>query len=97
MSKLAAVPVLVLSAALLTAPAAAHATTAAVTYYVDSSTGNDSANGTSSATAWRSLAKVNGFPFDPGDRISFKRGGSWTGTLRLSRSGTEGNPIVVQA
>lgn len=97
MSKLAAVPVIVLSAALLTAPAAAHATTAALTYYVDSSAGNDSADGKTSATAWRSLAKVNGFPFDPGDRISFKRGGSWTGTLTLSRSGTEGNPIVVQA
>ncbi|WP_433011901.1 hypothetical protein [Kribbella sp. CA-294648] len=97
MTKLAAVPVLVLSAALLTAPAAAHATTAAATYYLDSSAGNDSAAGTSSATAWRSLAKVNGFAFQPGDRISFKRGGSWTGTLTLSRSGTASNPIVVQA
>jgi hypothetical protein len=97
MSKLAAVPVLVLSAALLTAPAVAQATTTAATYYIDSSAGNDSAAGTSSATAWRSLAKVNGFAFQPGDRISFKRGGSWTGTLTLSRSGTATNPIVVQA
>ncbi len=49
------------------------------------------------ATAWRNLAKVNGFAFQPGDRIAFKRGGSWTGTLTLSRSGTAASPIVVEA
>ncbi|GAA0949879.1 right-handed parallel beta-helix repeat-containing protein [Kribbella koreensis] len=97
MRKLAAVPALALSAALLTAPATAHATTSAATYYVDSSAGSDSAVGTSTATAWRSLAKVNGFAFQPGDQINFKRGGSWTGTLTLSRSGTAASPIVVGA
>lgn len=96
--KLAAVSALALSAALLTAPAAAaHAAPSAAVYYIDSSAGNDSAAGTSTATAWRSLAKVNGFAFQPGDRISFKRGGSWTGTLTLSRSGTAASPIVVEA
>jgi hypothetical protein len=98
--KLAAVPALALTTALTTCLAIAPVATAApsaVTYYVDSSAGNDANAGTSSGTAWRSLAKVNGFAFQPGDRIAFKRGGSWTGSLVLSRSGTAANPIVVEA
>lgn len=75
----------------------AQALPAAVTYYVDSSAGNDANAGTSAGTAWRSLGKVNQSAFQAGDRISFKRGGSWTGTLALSRSGTAANPIVVEA
>jgi hypothetical protein len=100
MHKLAAVSALALTTALTTTAllaAPAQATTSAVTYYVDSSAGSDSAAGTSTATAWRSLAKVNGFAFQPGDQINFKRGGSWTGTLTLSRSGTAASPIVVDA
>jgi hypothetical protein len=85
------------TALLITAPGVAHAAPTAVTYYVDSAAGNDSAAGTSTATAWKSLAKVNGRALQPGDQVLFKRGGSWTGTLQLSRSGTSDAPIVIGA
>src|SRR5580658_8859044 len=39
----------------------------ATTYYVSSSTGNDSNSGTSSSTAWQTIAHVNGQSFQPGD------------------------------
>ncbi len=67
------------------------------TYYVDSAAGNDANSGTGTGTPWRSLAKVNGFKFQPGDTVRFKRNGSWTGTLTLSRSGTAASPITVDA
>lgn len=53
----------------------------AVNYYVDSTSGNDGNNGTSTSTPWQSLTKVNGVMFSAGDNVYFKRGGSWTGTL----------------
>jgi hypothetical protein len=81
----------------MTAPGVAQAAPTAVTYYVDSAAGNDSAAGTSTSTAWKSLAKVNGRALQPGDQVLFKRGGSWTGTLELSRSGTSDAPIVIGA
>ena len=70
----------------------AHATS----YFVDSAAGNDARNGLSDATSWQSLAKVNAFAFNPGDVVNFKRGGMWTGTLTISRSGVSGNPITFQ-
>ncbi|MFI5729815.1 hypothetical protein ACIA49_06795 [Kribbella sp. NPDC051587] len=56
-------------------------------HYVDAAAGNDSAAGTSPATAWKSLAKVNAANFSAGDQIMFKRGGSWTGTLTVKWNG----------
>ncbi|MFL6076442.1 MAG: hypothetical protein ACJ73S_23870 [Mycobacteriales bacterium] len=82
------------AAAVLWWPAAAHA--AGTVYYVDSSAGRDANSGSASA-AWKSLSKVNGFGFLPGDTVKFKRGGTWTGTLTLSRSGKQGSPITVDA
>jgi hypothetical protein len=70
----------------------AHATS----YFVDSVAGNDTRTGLSDATSWQSLSKVNSFAFNPGDVVNFKRGGTWTGTLTISRSGVSGNPIVFQ-
>ena len=70
----------------------AHATS----YFVDSVAGNDARDGFSDATSWQSLSKVNTFAFNPGDVVSFKRGGTWTGTLTISRSGVSGNPITFQ-
>ena len=66
----------------------------ASTYYVSSSSGNDSNSGLSSATAWTSVAKVNSSRFLPGDQILFKRGERWNNALVPSTSGTLGNPIV---
>jgi len=98
MRKLAAVLTTALSATCLIATAGvAHAERDPGTFYIDASAGSDSAAGTGTTTAWKSLAKVNGFGFVPGDQILFKRGGSWTGTLELSRSGNSDHPITVGA
>jgi hypothetical protein len=66
------------------------------TYYIDATAGNDAGAGTSDKP-WKSLAKVNGSEFGPGDQILFRRGGSWTGTLELSSSGDSDHPIVIGA
>jgi len=65
---------------------------AAATWYVDSN-GDDAAAGTSPAAAWRSLERVNKEKFAPGDRVLFKRGGLWRGTL-LPASGEPGKPVT---
>lgn len=67
----------------------------AATYYVDSVAGADINTGLTQTAAWRTLDKVSGVTFQPGDAILFKAGGSWTGTLSLHGSGTSGNPITV--
>ncbi|WP_221392581.1 hypothetical protein [Dyadobacter sp. NIV53] len=54
---------------------------AGTTYYVDDKNGNDSRNGTSTATAWKSVSKTNSVIFKPGDKILFRAGGSWTKQL----------------
>ena len=69
----------------------------ATTYYVSSSTGSDSASGTSAATAWQTVAHVNGQTFLPGDSILFKRGDIWNESLVLPSSGSAGNPITFDA
>ncbi|MCW5977705.1 MAG: right-handed parallel beta-helix repeat-containing protein [Bryobacteraceae bacterium] len=71
------------------------ASAAGKTYYVDGAAGNDANDGLSEAKAWKSLEKVNRAAFEPGDRILFKAGTSFTGQLRAKGSGREGSPIVV--
>ena len=63
---------------------------AAAEYYVSNS-GSDSHPGTAPATAWRSLAKVNGFQFVPGDVVRFERGGTWRGQLVPSSGSPQGH------
>jgi len=71
----------------------------AADYHVDSQAGDDANSGLSAEAAWRSLDKVNATEFQPGDRILFKAGGSWSGQLRLRGSGTGGpeGPLVITA
>jgi uncharacterized repeat protein (TIGR02059 family) len=71
----------------------------ATTYYVDYTGGSDLNNGLTTATAWKTVAKVNSsFPsFVPGDMILFKRGETFTGTLTVTKSGISGNPITFGA
>ncbi|MNC02631.1 hypothetical protein D3C75_500070 [compost metagenome] len=64
-------------------------------YYVDSLRPDDSGDGLSPATAWRSLDKVNATVFVPGDQILLKAGGTWSGQLYPKGSGTAGSPIVI--
>ena len=70
----------------------------ATNYYV-SNTGNDSASGTSESTPWKSITKVNSAfsSMEPGDRILFRRGETFYGSLRISAGGISGNPIVIGA
>ncbi|NQX64032.1 fibronectin type III domain-containing protein [Paenibacillus qinlingensis] len=73
-----------------------HAYADNTAYYVDAVNGNDSNNGTSTTTAWRTLSKVNAKTnYLPGDQILFKSGTSYTGSLKLRNSGASGNPIIV--
>ena len=80
-------------AALCAAIIAAAGSASATTWYVDSEGGNDAAAGTSPETAWKTLERVNGARIAPGDRVLFKRGGLWRGTLRPA-SGEKGSPVT---
>ena len=64
-------------------------------YYVDATGGNDAAAGTSRPTAWKSLSKINGTTFGPGDTILLKTGSVWTGSLSPQGSGASGSPNVI--
>ncbi|SHO43792.1 carbohydrate binding domain-containing protein [Anaerocolumna xylanovorans] len=65
------------------------------TYYVDSVSGNDSNNGTSSSTPWKTVSKVNAKTFAAGDKILFKAGSVFNGQLYPLGSGAAGSPIVI--
>ena len=71
-------------------------TTSGTTYHVDP-LGNDSADGLSPETAWRTTAKANTAPLAPGDALVFKRGGVFAGGLVISKSGTSTARITVGA
>lgn len=67
----------------------------ATNYYVSNS-GNDSNSGTSAATPWLTISKINGASLVAGDSILFKRGDSWFGQL-LPKNGTSGGQITYGA
>lgn len=64
------------------------------TYYVDPA-GSDGAGGTSPATAWATVSKVNGSTFSAGDSILLIAGGLWRETLTFPSSGSSGNNITI--
>ncbi|MCJ1708828.1 discoidin domain-containing protein [Microbacterium sp. VKM Ac-2923] len=67
-------------------------------YFVDATTGVDTASGTARDQAWKSLARVNSTTFQPGDRILLKGGETWADQqLWPKGSGTTGKPIVIDA
>lgn len=68
----------------------------AVTYYV-SSQGDDAQAGTSVATAWRSISKVNSVTFQPGDRVLFEGGQTFAGCIILKGAGTPTQPLVISS
>ena len=67
------------------------------TYYVDATTGSDTYSGTSPSLSWKTISKVNGSRFNPGDQILFKRGELWREQLAVPSSGLEGNLITFGA
>ncbi|MFO7936383.1 MAG: right-handed parallel beta-helix repeat-containing protein [Kiritimatiellia bacterium] len=62
-------------------------------YYVDAVKGNDGYAGTSADSAWKTLNHVNSAAIKPGDRVLFRRGQIWRGTLKIV-SGEINNPVV---
>jgi hypothetical protein len=64
-------------------------------YYLDCLNGNDANDGLSPATAWKTMAKVNGTVFGPGDSILLKRGQICSGMLAPQGSGTASAPITI--
>lgn len=55
-------------------------------YYVSNS-GNDSNNGTSPSTPWKTIAKVNSTNFSRNTYVCFKRGDMWRETLMADKAG----------
>lgn len=64
------------------------------TYYVSSS-GDDSNNGTSPDTPWKSLDKINSTVFSPGDSVLLSCGDIWEGQLAPKGSGSTDMPIYI--
>jgi len=65
------------------------------TYYVSPS-GSDSASGKSTSAAWRTVNRVNSQKLNDGDKVLFKGGSSFSGSLYVpsSEGGTSSNPVV---
>jgi hypothetical protein len=68
----------------------------AIDYYIDSLAGSDSANGTTIATPWENLSKLNALILAAGDKIYLKSGSVWNGQqLKFGGSGSAVLPIIV--
>ncbi|MFC8824145.1 choice-of-anchor Q domain-containing protein [Streptomyces sp. NPDC057137] len=65
--------------------------------YLDSQAGDDSAAGTTPATAWKTLNRVTAASPAPGDVVALRRGQTFTGSATLGGSGTASAPITVTA
>jgi len=65
------------------------------TYYIDATNGDDSNDGKSPSTAWKTLEKINATVFQPGDTILFKAREEWHGQVWFRGQGTPEHPIRV--
>lgn len=83
-----------LSGQVLPGVAASQGITPPAPFYHVKNGGNDALDGLTDATAWETIAKVNGFTFAAGDIISFKCGSTWRETLTVPRSGSVGNWVT---
>ncbi len=69
-------------------------------YYADSKNGDDSNDGKTPETAWKSESKIQSSKslLVPGTMLLFKRGSEWEGNIRFEvLKGTESDPIVFGA
>jgi len=75
---------------------AASTLATAPTYYV-SSAGNDAADGLTISTPWKTIGRVNASfaAFKPGDKILFRCGDTFYGTIKITKSGVNGYPITI--
>ena len=65
------------------------------TSYYFSTSGSDANTGTSSASPFKTLIKLNTLVLNPGDSIFFKCGDTFRGQIFLNNSGTSSLPIVL--
>ena len=67
-------------------------------YYI-SNEGDDSHSGTSENNAWKTIVKINRFDFSPGDRILFRGGDQFEGTILLGAedSGSDAALLTVSS
>ncbi|MFN8583672.1 MAG: hypothetical protein U0163_22175, partial [Gemmatimonadaceae bacterium] len=72
--------------------------TSGTTYYV-SPAGDDSNNGTSIGSPWKSIARVDAQDFAAGDRVLFQGGATFAGVLAFDAAdqGSPSAPIVVSS
>lgn len=68
----------------------------ATNYYINATSGSDSLAGTTPATAWKTISKVNSVVFNPGDNIYFERGQTWREQLSVafSTAGNSTSPVI---
>lgn len=74
----------------------------ATDYYFSSTSGRDShsaSEATNPATPWKTIDKLNAVmgTLNPGDRVLFKRGETFYGTIKLNKSGAQGRPVTFGA
>lgn len=71
----------------------------ATDYYISSSGDDKNNSGLSETSPWKTIDKVNTIfsSLKPGDRILFKRGEVFYGSLMIMKSGTSDLPIVIGA
>jgi len=85
---------LVVLMSLFAAPSNARAVN--TIYYVNCATGNDSNNGLSPSTAWRTATRANQQTYTAGDQILFARGTVCSGAaFKPVGNGAVGNPVIV--
>ncbi|MBR0112467.1 MAG: right-handed parallel beta-helix repeat-containing protein [Clostridia bacterium] len=69
----------------------------AASYYVDSVNGDDSNDGKSPETAWKTAGRAAEKQFIPGDSLLFHRGQVFTASVIFGSSGTQDSPVTVSA
>jgi hypothetical protein len=67
----------------------------AADWYIDANNGRDRNDGTSPATAWRSLKRASEAPLEAGDSLLLKRGSAYVGCLKITAHGTAEKPITI--
>ncbi len=67
--------------------------TQATEYYI-SNAGNDHADGKSPKTSFKTLQRLNQVKLKPGDKVYFKSGNFFSGTLQIKHSGKKEKPII---
>jgi hypothetical protein len=68
----------------------------ATEYYI-SNTGNDNARGTSIESSFKTINRLNQVKLKAGDKVYFKAGDVFTGSLHINYSGKDGKPIMLSS